>query len=426
MVQVTDTFGNLLSGVPVAWSVVTASSVTLSSVISISDPNGEASALATLGTVAGNAQVKVTAGTGTAAVSATFTLSVNIPAAGISKVSGDAQSALISTGFPAPLVVSVADANGNPVQGATITFQVTSGTATLGTPSVTTGANGQASTTITAGPTAGPIVVTATIAGFSVTFNLTANPPGPNNVMFSNAASFSTPSATGPVAPGEIVLITGTGIAPGITGLVTAYNIIGQPQPSLAGITITFNGLAAPIYYVLTTAGQPDQVVVLVPFEIQTGTASVVINAAGGGSATINNVQVQQFAPGVFQTTIGGQQIAVAVRSDGSYVSPSNPAQPGEAIQIFVTGLGQVSPATATGDAGVPGQTVVGSVVVGLNNGGVPLVSAVYAPGMVGVYILTFEVPVGTQAGPAQPLGVVAFDAAGNPYFASGSVLPIQ
>jgi uncharacterized protein (TIGR03437 family) len=428
VVQVTDTFGNILTGVPVTWSVVTAGTVTLSSIISTSDPNGEASALATLGGVAGNAQVKVTAGTGATAVSATFTLSVNVPAAGISKVSGDGQSTLVSTGFPAPLVVSVADANGNPVQGATITFQVTSGTATLGTPSVTTGANGQASTTVTAGATAGTIQISATTAGLSLTppFTLTANPPGPNNVMFANAASFPPPSPTGPVAPGEIVVISGSGIAPGVNGLVTAYNIIGQPQPSLAGVSITFNGVAAPIYYVSTTAGQPDQVVVLVPFETQTGTASVVINAAGGGSATVNNVQVQQFAPGVFQTTIGGQQIAVAVRSDGSYVSPSNPAQPGEVIQIFVTGLGQVSPATATGNAGVPGQTVVGSVVVGLNNGGVPLISAVYAPGMTGVYILTLQVPIDTQAGPAQPLGVVAFDAAGNPYFASGTVLPIQ
>ena len=55
-----------------------------------------------------------------------------------------------------------------------------------------------------------------------------------------------------------------------------------------------------------------------------------------------------------------------------------------------------------------------------------PLISALYAQGMVGVYVLTMQVPVGTQTGPAQPLGVVAFDAAGTPYFAQGSVIPIQ
>jgi uncharacterized protein (TIGR03437 family) len=416
VVQVTDAFGNILGGVPVTWSVVTPGAVTLSSIISTSDSNGEASALATLGTIAGAAQVKVTAGS----VSATFTLTVNIPSAGLTKVSGDAQTTLISTAFPAPLVVSVVDANGNPVQGATVTWTVTGG-ATLGSASTPTGANGQASTTVTAGPNAGPIVVTAATATFSATFNLTARLPGPTNVTFVNGASFIQDA----VSPGAIVIIKGTGIAPGVQGLVTAYNIIGEPQPSLAGISVTFNGVTAPIYYVSTAAGQPDQVAVQVPFETQPGAASIVINAAGGGSASVNE-QVQPYAPGIFQTTVGGQLIAVAVRPDGSYVSPNNPAHAGEVIQVFVTGLGQVSPATGTGNAGVPGQSIVGSVVVGLNNGGVPLISAVYAQGMVGVYILTMQVPIDTQTGPAQPLGVVAFDAAGNTYFAQGSVIPIQ
>jgi uncharacterized protein (TIGR03437 family) len=416
VIQVTDAFGNILGGVPVTWSVVTPGTVTLSSIISTSDSNGEASALATLGNIAGNAQVKVTAGS----VSATFTMTVNIPSAGIAKVSGDAQTTLIGTAFPAPLVVSVVDASGNPVQGATVTWTVTGG-ATVGSASTPTGANGQASTTVTAGPSAGGIVVTATTSTFNVNFSLTARLPGPTGVTFANAASFIQDA----VSPGAIVIISGTGIAPGVQGLVTAYNIIGEPQPALAGISVTFNGVTAPVYYVSTSAGHPDQVAVQVPFETQPGAASVVINAAGGGSATVTE-PVLPYAPGIFQATVGGQLIAVAVRPDGSYVSPSNPAHAGEVIEVFVTGLGQVSPATATGNAGVPGQSVVGSVVVGLNNGGVPLISAVYAQGMVGVYILTMQVPIDTLTGPAQPLGVVAFDAAGNAYFAQGSVIPIQ
>ena len=374
VVQVTDSFGNILTGIPVTWSVVTPRTVTLSSIIGSTDSSGAASALATLGSVAGNALVKVTAGT----VSATFTLTVNIPAAGLQKVSGDAQTTLIGTAFPAPLVVSVVDSSGNPVQGATVTFQQPAARSALGLHM--TGVNGQASTTVTAGPTAGPIVVTATYAGFTLTFNLTAGLAGASNVTFLNAAKAPSVTPDAAVAPGEIVLISGTGIAPGVQGLVSAYNIIGEPQLTLAGVTITFNGVTAPIYYVLTTAGQPDQVAVEVPFETQAGTASVVINSPGGGQATVS-VQVQPYAPGIFQTIAsGGQLIAVAVRLDGSYVSPSNPAQAGETIQIFVTGLGQTSPALATGSAGAPGQVLVGNVIVGLNNGGVPLISASPAP----------------------------------------------
>jgi uncharacterized protein (TIGR03437 family) len=151
-----------------------------------------------------------------------------------------------------------------------------------------------------------------------------------------------------------------------------------------------------------------------------------VINSAGGGSGTFS-VQVVPFAPGIFETTLGGQKIAVAVRSDGSYVSPSNPAHPGETIRIYVTGLGAVAPTAVTGGTGVPGQAVTApNLAIGLNNGGVPYLAAEYAPGMVGVYVITLQIPSDTQTGPAQPIGVIAFDAFGNAYFAQGSVIPIE
>ena len=52
--------------------------------------------------------------------------------------------------------------------------------------------NGQASLTITAGPAAGPVQVTATASGQTATFNLTVRPPGPQLTQdsFLNGASF--------------------------------------------------------------------------------------------------------------------------------------------------------------------------------------------------------------------------------------------
>ena len=47
VVHVTDSGGNIVAGVPVNWQVVTAGTVTLSNVISTTDSNGNASALAT-------------------------------------------------------------------------------------------------------------------------------------------------------------------------------------------------------------------------------------------------------------------------------------------------------------------------------------------------------------------------------------------
>jgi uncharacterized protein (TIGR03437 family) len=164
---------------------------------------------------------------------------------------------------------------------------------------------------------------------------------------------------------------------------------------------------------------------VQVPFEVQPGPAVALTITVASGSATVM-VPVKPLAPGVFTSSYGGQNYAVAVRPDGSYVSPTNPAQRGENIDLYVTGLGQATPTIATGAAGVADQTVSTRLLLGLNNGGVPVVAAVYGPGLIGVYVITIQVPADTQTGPYQPVGVIAYDSANNIYFAQPSYIPIQ
>jgi uncharacterized protein (TIGR03437 family) len=425
-VQVTDSGGNTVTGAAVTWQVIPAGAVTLSNVSATTNSAGIAGALATLGNTGGVAQVQVTVGTAVA----TFNLTVNIPSAGIQKGSGDQQNAPINTAFALPLTVEVVNSNGAAVPGAPVSFQVTSGVATLGSPSTTTGSNGQASTAVTADGTGGTITVKATSASFSVTFTLTALLPGPHLISIVNGASFS--PGTG-ISPGGIATITGTGFLTGVQGLVTADNIVGPLATTLGGVTVTFGAAATPvpIYYVLSANGT-DQVTVQVPFDVQPGSSvPLTVSVANGGSTTIM-ITVKLFAPGVFTTVYSGQIYPVALRPDGSFVSPTNPAQLGEDISVYVTGLGPVTPATATGDAGIPGQSIVPNtkgalpLIVGLNNGGVPVISADYAPGMVGVYVITLQVPANTKTGSHQPLGVIMFDSAGNAYFANPTYISIQ
>ena len=425
-VHVTDSSGNTLPSQPVHWQVLPAGSVTLTNVLTMTDFSGNASATATLGSAAGAFQVQVTAGS----VSATFNVSATVPSSGIASISGDGQTAVVNTAFDAPLVVKVVDASNNGVQGVQVNFQVASGTATLGTATATTDASGQASTTVQAGSTPGTITVTATSNTFSVTFTLTARPPGPTNLAIVNGASFD--KNTG-ISPGSIAIITGTGILPGVEGLIQANNIVGPlptTLPATNGASVAFGDslILAPIYYVMNSNGA-EQIAVQVPFEISPGPLTITVTAAGGGSATLT-ATVQPFAPGVFETQVGNQSFAVALRSDGSFVTSTNPAQRGEDITVYVTGLGAVSPAAPTGAAGIPGgsQTVQAPMIVGLNNSGAPLVSAVYAPGMVGVYAVTLHVPEGTTPGPAQPLGMIVFDPGNNnkAYFGQAVYLPIQ
>ena len=89
-------------------------------------------------------------------------------------VSGDNQSATVSTALANPLVVQVLDQNGGVFSGSTVTFATTGGT--LSETSVVTDANGQASTALTLPATAGDYTVTASVSGLTdVMFSATAS-----------------------------------------------------------------------------------------------------------------------------------------------------------------------------------------------------------------------------------------------------------
>lgn len=104
------------------------------------------------------------------------------PAASIAVVSGSGQSATAGSAFAAPLVVLVKDANGNPVSGASVSFNGTS--LSFANNTVATGANGTASTIAT--PTAaGTLTAMASTSGvsasaiFTLTGISTTAPTGP-------------------------------------------------------------------------------------------------------------------------------------------------------------------------------------------------------------------------------------------------------
>ena len=390
VVQISDSFGNVLTDYgPITWQVLnTGVPATLQSTSNATNSAGSASTLVTLGSTVGTVIIQVTAGS----ASTSFALTVASTAAAIQPVSGNNQQTFVNTAFPAPLLVKVVDNQGNGVPGAPVTFTLGGGNATIATPTTTTDATGVASTVITAGAAPGNISIVASSGGFTTTFTLTSGLVGPTNIVFLNGTSFQLQNgcpAPGCVAPGEIVTVQGGGFANGVVGVVSGLTILGPLQTSLAGVSITFNGVAAPIFYVSNQNGV-QSLTIQVPFETQPGSTTVVLNAAGGASATYT-IQTVPYAPGVFTNTYGNVTIAVAVRSDGSYVSPTNPAQRGETIYVFATGLGQTTPPAATNTQGA-GQLVTATVITGLNNKGVPHTTVDYAPGLVGVYIVGVQV----------------------------------
>jgi len=145
---------------------------------------------------------------------------------------------------------------------------------------------------------------------------------------------------SGPVAPGSLLSIYGSGFA-------VAENVSPiLPLPiSVTGTTVNINNNPVPILY--ASAGQMN---VQVPYEISPGTAVVTVNNACGTSAPVV-FQVSQSAPYILQSGTGD---VVAFNQDNTLNSPSNPAAVGSVITLFLTGIGPVDNAVATG-AGASG-----------------------------------------------------------------------
>jgi uncharacterized protein (TIGR03437 family) len=214
-----------------------------------------------------------------------------------------------------------------------------------------------------------------------------------------NAASYAQP-----IAPGSIVAIFGSYLAPAPAGAVQT-----PLPPELGGTSVTVDGLQAPLFYV-----SPGQINFQVPSSITVSsrlslTVAVVVTTAAGASASVQ-VPVGPTSQAVF-TTDGsgcGQAVALNIAADGSYSvnSPLNSAAPRDYIALFGSGLGIAS--------GQPpdGTPPSGAAMVPGGGGGVidgePWVAqyAGLAPGLVGVDQINFQIPQDTRNGCAVPVAI--------------------
>ncbi|MCP5112458.1 MAG: hypothetical protein GY953_16660 [bacterium] len=292
---------------------------------------------------------------------------------------------------------------------------------------VETNAQGRASVVVTAGANPGNIVVTATFSGLNpVTFNLSARLPGPaiDNTSFRNGAS----GFAGVVA-GSVAKIIGTGIASTIQNCVVPDPMVGALPFELAGVTVQFGPDSAPkfapVYYVCNVNNE-QSVAVQVPWDVAPGVTPATVRVSGGATV-VQNVNVLAVQPGIFETIDPGTNLrhGVVMRSNGSFVSPQNPAGRGEIVCLFATGMGAINPPSATNAAGVDGQEVLATLVVGVNNQGVRVVGGFYAINMIGIYTIYFEVPQDSSVGAALPLAL-AVRSGNTLIFGNGSSMAVQ
>ncbi len=213
-----------------------------------------------------------------------------------------------------------------------------------------------------------------------------------------NAASFEPR-----LAPGSIAAVFSPRLAS------SQEQASALPLPTrLAGLEIRINGEPAPLYF----AG-PSQANLLIP-HAAAGRVELVA-AAGEAASEPALITLAPFAPALFTLDQSGAgQAAVLIGGAGQVAGAAGrPARRGEALEIFLTGLGAVDNAPEPGQA-APSSPLARTVIVpAVRIGGADaqVLFSGLAPGLAGVYQINVLVPEDAPSGPAVEL-LVALGAA--------------
>jgi uncharacterized protein (TIGR03437 family) len=229
-----------------------------------------------------------------------------------------------------------------------------------------------------------------------------ASPPSINSGGVVNGASFA---AGTPVAPGSIVSVFGSNLA------TTSAAAGALPLPTtLGGAKMRFNGsTAAPKFF-----ASPLQSNIQVPWELASQTQASLTDTVAGVTSNSETVPLAAFGPALFATNQAGTgQGAILISGTGGAIAApvgmfpgSRPANRGEFIEIFCTGLGAVTNQPPTGSAASSSPLSLTTTAPTLTIGGVPatVTFSGLAPGFVGLYQVNVQVPAGAPTGDSIPV----------------------
>ncbi len=327
---------------------------------------------------------------------------------------GGSQSATISTAFAAPLTVLVADSNGTPVPGATVTYtRPSSGaSATLSAATATTSASGTAQVTATANATAGSYQITGSVAGVTpvATFNL-ANIGVPASIAVSSG---SPQSATVNTSDANLVALVRDSANQPVPGVVVTFAAPASGATAVLGATTATtnsSGLATVGATAGTIAGTYSVSATVASYStsfVLTNTAgaaaSLAIGSGDGQSATV-------------ATAFASPLVATALDAYGNPVA-------GISISFASTGASFAPTSATTGSSGTAQTTATaghtaGSYAVtasasGLGSISYSLANTAGAPATIAIVSGSGQTAT-VHTAFASPLAVSVADVYGNP-----------
>ncbi len=300
----------------------------------------------------------------------------------------------VPAGWPATVSVKLTDDCGASVDGASVVARFSNSDP----PISLTGATGTYSRSWQPGNKSSQVTVTVDAAapGFppasaqlsgSVGANLQASPVlAPNGTLHN-----LNPVVGAALAPNTVAQVFGTGLAsatvsPGVVPLVTEFN----------GTSMLVGAFEAPLYFL-----SPNQLTVQIPAELAPiGQYPVIVVANDVPTLLPDTVTLNAAAPGIAQFADG--TIIAQHGADFALVSPANPAKPGEALIIYLAGMGATNPAVASAER-APGAeplarvTVPATVTVDGQDAAIGY--AGLTPQGIGLYQINFVVPANARSG---------------------------
>jgi uncharacterized protein (TIGR03437 family) len=217
------------------------------------------------------------------------------------------------------------------------------------------------------------------------------------------------------VSPGQIMVIYGAGLGP--STLVENQPVNGVFGTQVAGTTVSFNGLPAPLIYTSAT-----QVAAIVPYNVSFSPNAQVTVSYQNQTSTAITLPVAASAPAFFTANQSGAGQAAVLDPDGTPNDAAHPAPIGSYIAMFATGEGQTSPASVDGQLALNKPYPAPLLPVKVFVGGVEATNIVYAATapteVAGLFQVNIQIPPGVQPGGYVP---VVFQV-GNNSTVSGAV----